>query len=165
MKPWEQSHLKIRKMADPEGFAPWWPSARTPQPTGCSADRATSPEMVGSAGNAPVVASGLFDDTAFTGRQPDHYPKWLRGLELHPRRQSLWGSPESHSPRSEMVESVGNAPTSACLQSRCIACLPRPRTMAGRLGAAPSGLGFGDPVARAGARPAKETRGLGGSVN
>ena len=25
------------------------------------------------------------------------------------------------------VESVGNAPTSACLQSKCIACLPRPR--------------------------------------
>src|SRR5206468_1300037 len=28
----------------------------------------------------------------------------------------LWASPESHSPRSEMVESVGNAPTSTCLQ-------------------------------------------------
>src|SRR3989442_1282410 len=26
-----------------------------------------------------------------------------------------------------MVESVGNAPTSACLQGKCIACLPRPR--------------------------------------
>jgi hypothetical protein len=25
-----------------------------------------------------------------------------------------------------MVESVGNAPTSACLQGKCIACLPRP---------------------------------------
>ena len=26
-----------------------------------------------------------------------------------------------------MVESVGNAPTSTCLQGKCIACLPRPR--------------------------------------
>ena len=32
-------------------------------------------EMVGGAGNAPVVASGLFCDTAFTGRQPGHFPK------------------------------------------------------------------------------------------
>jgi hypothetical protein len=35
-------------------------------------------ELVGSAGNAPVVASGLFDDTAFTVRQPDHFPGKLR---------------------------------------------------------------------------------------
>ena len=32
----------------------------------------------------------------------------------------------SFSPRYEMVESAGNAPASACLQGRCIACLPRP---------------------------------------
>ena len=31
--------------------------------------------MVGSAGNAPVVASGLFEDTGFTDRQPDHFPE------------------------------------------------------------------------------------------
>ena len=31
--------------------------------------------MVGSAGNAPVVASSLFEDTGFTGRQPDHFPE------------------------------------------------------------------------------------------
>jgi hypothetical protein len=30
---------------------------------------------MGSAGNAPVVASGLFEDTGFTGRQPDHFPE------------------------------------------------------------------------------------------
>ena len=30
--------------------------------------------MVGSAGNAPVVASGLVKDTGFTDRQPDHFP-------------------------------------------------------------------------------------------
>lgn len=31
--------------------------------------------MVGNAGNAPVVASGSFCDTAFTVRQPDHFPE------------------------------------------------------------------------------------------
>jgi len=31
-------------------------------------------KMVGSAGNAPVVASGWFEDTGFTDRQPDHFP-------------------------------------------------------------------------------------------
>ena len=29
--------------------------------------------------------------------------------------------------RAQMVESAGNAPASACLQGRCIACLPRPQ--------------------------------------
>ena len=29
-------------------------------------------------------------------------------------------------PAVKLVESVGNAPTSTCLQGRCIACLPRP---------------------------------------
>ena len=32
-------------------------------------------EMVGSAGNAPVVASSLFEDTGITDRPPDHFPK------------------------------------------------------------------------------------------
>ena len=44
-------------------------------------------EMVGSAGNAPVVASGLFNDTGFTGRQPDRFPKWSREWESHPPAQ------------------------------------------------------------------------------
>ena len=30
-------------------------------------------------------------------------------------------------PVVKLVESVGSAPTSTCLQGRCIACLPRPR--------------------------------------
>ena len=51
-----------------------------------------------------------------------------------------------------MVESVGNAPTSACLQGKCIACLPRPLKLARRLGAAPGKLSFGDSAAQAGAR-------------
>ena len=52
-----------------------------------------------------------------------------------------------------MVESVGNAPTSTCLQGKCIACLPRPlKKMASRPGAAPGKLSFGDSAAQAGAR-------------
>lgn len=29
---------------------------------------------------------------------------------------------------AKMVESAGNAPASACLQGRCLACRPRPRS-------------------------------------
>src|SRR6266496_1178853 len=54
-------------------------------------------------------------------------------------------------PAVKLVESVGNAPTSTCLQGRCIACLPRP-PMASRPGAAPGRLSFGDSAAQAGAR-------------
>ena len=42
---------------------------------------ATEAEMVGSAGNAPVVGSGSFEDTAYTVRQPDHFPKIGSGGE------------------------------------------------------------------------------------
>ena len=31
--------------------------------------------LVGSAGNTPVVASGLLEDIGFTDRQPDHFPR------------------------------------------------------------------------------------------
>lgn len=34
--------------------------------------------------------------------------------------------------RRRMVESMGNAPTWSCLQSRCITCLPRPRSVRAR---------------------------------
>ena len=40
--------------------------------------------MVGSAGNAPVVASGLFEDTGFTGRQPGHLPEMVAGAGVAP---------------------------------------------------------------------------------
>ncbi len=40
--------------------------------------------MVRSAGNAPVVASGLFEDTGFTGRQPDHLPGMVAGAGVAP---------------------------------------------------------------------------------
>ena len=39
--------------------------------------------MVGSAGNAPVVTSSLFDDTGFTDRQPDHFPLIGSGSGSH----------------------------------------------------------------------------------
>ena len=35
-------------------------------------------------------------------------------------------------PAVKLVESVGNAPTSTCLQGRCIACLPRPQRKTGK---------------------------------
>src|SRR6266542_3993690 len=46
-----------------------------------------------------------------------HLKKFMRLLSVH------WSS----FPQLKLVESVGNAPTSTCLQSRCIACLPRPQ--------------------------------------
>ena len=41
-------------------------------------------QMVGSAGNAPVVASGLFDDTRVTAGQPGHFPKLVAGMGVTP---------------------------------------------------------------------------------
>ena len=67
-------------MADPKGLAP----STLPQTTGRSALSYGSSEMVGSAGNAPVVASGSFSDTAFTVRQPDHFPKMVAGVGVAP---------------------------------------------------------------------------------
>ena len=46
-------------------------------------------EMVGSAGNAPVVASSLFEDTGFTGRQPDHFPEMVAGVGVAPTEAEL----------------------------------------------------------------------------
>jgi len=39
--------------------------------------------MVGSAGNAPVVASSFFEDIGFTDRQPDHFPEIGSGSGNH----------------------------------------------------------------------------------
>jgi hypothetical protein len=56
-------------------------------------------------------------------------------------------------PQLKLVESVGNAPTSTCLQGKCIACLPRPhKKLASRPDAAPGKLSFGNSAAQAGAR-------------
>jgi hypothetical protein len=41
-------------------------------------------ELVGSAANAPVVTSGSFSDTAFTVRQPDHFPRKVAGVGVAP---------------------------------------------------------------------------------
>ena len=40
--------------------------------------------MVGSAGNAPAVASGMLGDTAFTVRLPGHFPKLVAGVGIAP---------------------------------------------------------------------------------
>ena len=46
-------------------------------------------KLVGSAGNAPVVASGLFEDSGFTGRLPDHFPKLVAGVGVAPTEAEL----------------------------------------------------------------------------
>jgi len=49
----------------------------------------------------------------------------------------------------KLVEAAGNAPALACLQGKCITFLPHPQCkMAGRSGAAPDKLSFGDSAAR-----------------
>ena len=48
----------------------------------------------------------------------------------------------------KLVESAGNAPASACLQGRCIACLPRPRSGKPSRVLPPSRQSFGDSTAR-----------------
>ena len=57
--------------------------------------------------------------------------QWVREWESHPPEEvyeaSLCALVEFPAENEKMVESVGNAPTSACLQGKCIACLPRPR--------------------------------------
>ena len=58
--------------------------APLPQTTGRSTLSYGSSEMVGSAGNAPVVTSGSFSDTAFTVRQPDHFPGKVAGVGVAP---------------------------------------------------------------------------------
>src|SRR5437016_8358645 len=65
-------------------------------------------------------------------------------------------------PAVKLVESVGDAPTSTCLQGSCIPCLPRPQEkLASRPGAAPGRLSFGDPAAQAGARLIGKLKGPG----
>src|SRR5436309_7440591 len=113
--------------------------------------------MEGSGGNAPLVTSDFFLRHWFyrpaAGALPfeigsgsgshTHLKKFIRLLSVH------WSS----FPRLKLVESVGNAPTSTCLQGRCIACLPRPQEkLASRPGAAPGELSFGDSAAQVGAR-------------
>jgi len=49
------------------------------------------------------------------------------GLQSGVPDQSVITIRNPKSPIEKVVESAGNAPASACLQGRCIACLPRPR--------------------------------------
>ena len=60
--PWE--------IGGPEGTCTLSP----PADNGALCSLSYGSEMVGSAGNAPAVASGLFEDTGFTVRQPGHFP-------------------------------------------------------------------------------------------
>ena len=84
--------------------------------------------MVGSAGNAPVVTSDIcFATPDLQSGSRITSQKLVAGVGVTPTEAELMRlASESHSPRSEMVESAGNAPASACLQGKCIACLPRP---------------------------------------
>src|SRR5713101_2016422 len=86
--------------------------------------------MVGSAGKAPVcrfrpcfLTPDLQSGSRITSQENGsgsgshtHLKKFMRLLSLH------WSS----FPQLKLVESVGSAPTSTCLQGRCITCLPRP---------------------------------------
>ena len=111
--------------------------------------------MVGSAGNAPVVASGLFEDTGFTGRQPDHLPEsGSGGGSCAHRGRAYEARPNLILPaiRKWWSRWVARPHQPACKAGALLVCHD-PRKMAGRLGAAPSELSFGDSVAQAGARP------------
>ena len=117
--------------------------------------------MVGNAGNAPVVASGFVLRHPIYSRAAGSLPKYIygsgSGSHTHLKKfMRLLSVHWSSFPQLKLVESAGNAPASACLQGKCIACLPRPHErLARRLGAAPSKLSFGDSAAQAGARRIK----------
>lgn len=114
------------KLADSKGIAP----STYPQTTGCSAIELRVRKMVGSAGNAPVrhfqfcfATPGLQSGNWITSQSG-------RGSGSHTHLKKLMRLPSVHSssfPHWKLVEPVGNAPTSTCLQGRCIACLPRPQ--------------------------------------
>ena len=86
-----------RGVADPMGFAP----TAFPQTTGCSPGlsygskkwlaepKLEERRLVGSAGNAPVVASGLLGDTRVTAGPPGHLPKVVAGVGVAPTKVEL----------------------------------------------------------------------------
>jgi hypothetical protein len=90
--------------------------------------------MVGSAGNAPVVASSLLDDTGFTDRQPDHFPWWTcassgsgSGSHTHLKKfMRLLSVHWSSFPQRNGGERRVTLPLKASLQGRCITFVPRP---------------------------------------
>ena len=88
--------------------------------------------MVGNAGNDPVRRFRIYFatpdlqsgsritshiDIGSGSGSHTHLKKFMRLLSVH------WSS----FPQLKLVESAGNAPASACLQGKCIACLPRPQ--------------------------------------
>ena len=135
--------LRIQKlMACQPQHGARMPTCSSPPSSYRTTARCSVRRLVGSAGNAPVrhfrlcfvtpdLQSGsritsLGGPTQVVGSgsgSHTHLKKFMRLLSVH------WSS----FPQLKLVESVGNAPTSTCLQSRCIACLPRPRNENGRL--------------------------------
>ena len=66
---------------------------------------------------------------------------WMRApdsLGTGPAVGMVWGNQKARDPKitgPKLVETMGNAPTWSCLQSKCITCLPRPQLGCHRLAA------------------------------
>ena len=112
-----------RGVADPMGFAP----TAFPQTTGCSPGLSYGSKKWWEV--LVTLQSSLPACWVTPGLRPgcrDTSLKVVAGVGVAPTKVELMRPPESHSPRMKLVESAGNAPAWACLQGRCIACLPRP---------------------------------------
>src|SRR5436853_7084971 len=90
--------------------------------------------MVGSAGNAPVRRFRFCFATPDlqAGNRITSLKSWEREWESHPPEEVYEAHLNLILPGMKLVESVGNAPTSTCLQGRCIPCLPRPQREIGK---------------------------------
>jgi hypothetical protein len=85
-----KTELRSDKMADsnPDSESGLNPPADNPDASGLIELRVQ--KMVGGAGNAPVVTSGvIFFDTGFTDQQPDHLPKLVAGVGVAPTEAEL----------------------------------------------------------------------------
>ena len=85
--------------------------------------------MVGSAGNAPAVSFQRCFMTAglqTAGWITSHIDIGSGGGSCAHGGRAYEARLNLILPAIKLVESVGSAPTSTCLQSRCITCLPRP---------------------------------------
>ena len=111
------------EIGGPEGSC----TLNPPADNGALCELSYESEMVGNAGNAPVR------HFRFCFLTPDYRQEIgsLPGIGSGGGSCTHGGKAyEAHLnlilPAVKLVESVGNAPTSTCLQGRCIACLPRP---------------------------------------
>ena len=80
--PWNNAR---RENGGPEGSC----TLNPPADNGALCLLSYESKLVGSAGNAPVVASGLFDDAGFTGRQPGRFPELVAGVGVAPTEAEL----------------------------------------------------------------------------